>query len=429
MKALPSKSLSLLVRPLGPRLSSLAAVLSLVAVILFMYLPFIYVVNLLGIPKTAVFMLLLATGIGLIFLQFWAERRWLDPLDFPALLALGFYLLFALYALTGYAAQTQYLNSIFTIRTVALINPIFLGLALWVRHRLEMILRFLLGFAMIYLFFMMAPLLSGMVTLTAFDLAQVFVGLELGDGFYQNINLNLGLLVILASLWPSRNRWVRMGLRLAAWLAFLAMFLVGGRSSVVAVVVVVPLAILADRGTTVLIRPQKSWLLVGGGIAALLIGATTGAFDSYLEASNTLRRFQVLMEGGDSTMREELYSQAVALFSDNFSNVFWGMGMDRFTVLMGDFDGGLYPHNIFLELLVEYGLVGSAPFLLSVATVFTARQLRYGSILGPAGLSRLMLWLVLFLWIVRFFSGGLGTSWVLLFFTFLLLPPKEMVST
>ena len=73
-----------------------------------------------------------------------------------------------------------------------------------------------------------------------------------------------------------------------------------------------------------------------------------------------------IMEGQSTTIRLELYSLSRELF---FQNPILGVGTGGFSQLSGS---GGYPHNIFLEILSENGLVGIMIFLafISLITIY-----------------------------------------------------------
>ena len=80
-------------------------------------------------------------------------------------------------------------------------------------------------------------------------------------------------------------------------------------------------------------------------------------------------RYSILLQRGgymediDSSVRIDLYNIAFNLFQ---SNPIWGIGTGGYSRFASHYDFRLYPHNIFLEIGSELGLVGLILFLIFV---------------------------------------------------------------
>lgn len=78
-----------------------------------------------------------------------------------------------------------------------------------------------------------------------------------------------------------------------------------------------------------------------------------------------VKRWEVFLYqdgGGDSVSRRlEHYDNAINIITNE---TFLGIGFGNYGKYIDGFHSNSYPHNIFLELLVENGLIGALPFLL-----------------------------------------------------------------
>lgn len=88
--------------------------------------------------------------------------------------------------------------------------------------------------------------------------------------------------------------------------------------------------------------------------------------------ATSFKRITVLFteqDGGSSArIREILYSAAYKMFGEN---PFFGGGLGSFGIYYTDTDQRLYPHNIFLEVLGELGLVGCFALIILMAIGFS----------------------------------------------------------
>tara|TARA_X000000368_G_scaffold162289_1_gene127929 strand:+ start:28332 stop:29489 length:1158 start_codon:yes stop_codon:yes gene_type:complete len=83
----------------------------------------------------------------------------------------------------------------------------------------------------------------------------------------------------------------------------------------------------------------------------------------------TVSRISTLFYGDDSE-RIYLFTNAIDLWSQNIFTVLFGGGVKSFPVFIGNNNLGYYPHNIFLEVLSELGIVGFFIFFKIFYTVF-----------------------------------------------------------
>ena len=86
------------------------------------------------------------------------------------------------------------------------------------------------------------------------------------------------------------------------------------------------------------------------------------------------------------------------------------------------FSASMYPHNIILELLAEYGAFGFLLFSLPAANLLYLRLKNFGSLAGNGRIEKLAFMLFLYYFCISSFTGGLRTSWLFIFVLFLLFP-------
>jgi O-antigen ligase len=106
----------------------------------------------------------------------------------------------------------------------------------------------------------------------------------------------------------------------------------------------------------------------------------------------------------------------------------FGAGINSFPVYISAADStGMYPHNIILELLAEYGIIGTIFFTIPAVYVISIRKKILGSIYGNSIDEKIIFLLFVYHLAIHLFSGGLRYSWVLIFYLFLLLPSQNNV--
>lgn len=153
----------------------------------------------------------------------------------------------------------------------------------------------------------------------------------------------------------------RASLRLVAVLAFAvavaALLLLGGRGPFLATVLplLIPLyygLALNPLNGTVRIRKYARTLLLlvaAGSVAAVAVGSS--------QVLSTIRRLLLLLEsfGRSASLRVQMYGDALEIWA---ANPVFGAGVGSWPVLAGFGDQKMYPHNMILEVLAEFGLVG-----------------------------------------------------------------------
>ncbi len=119
----------------------------------------------------------------------------------------------------------------------------------------------------------------------------------------------------------------------------------------------------------------------------------------------TISRISILFYGGDDSERIFLFTNALNLWSHDISNIFFGAGPKSFPVFIGTNNPGNYPHNIFLEVLSELGLVG----------IFIFFQIFY-SAFKKENKDVLMTSLAICFTVIYCFTGGIHKLYDILFF-------------
>ena len=91
----------------------------------------------------------------------------------------------------------------------------------------------------------------------------------------------------------------------------------------------------------------------------ILIVLSLKNYDSLL----TLNRLLTLTSSTDDSMRIYLFSNAIDLWLTDLKTFLFGGGVKSFPIFINQNSLGFYPHNIFLEVLSELGIVGIILFL------------------------------------------------------------------
>jgi hypothetical protein len=134
-----------------------------------------------------------------------------------------------------------------------------------------------------------------------------------------------------------------------------------------------------------------------------------------------------LTEEGDESLRIFLFSNAITLFFSDVKTMIFGAGINSFPVYIGNNTTGMYPHNIILELLAEYGIIGTIFFAMPAVYVISIRKKILGSIYGDSVAEKIIFLIFMYFLIIYLLSGALKSSWVFIFYLFLLLPSQRKI--
>jgi len=139
-----------------------------------------------------------------------------------------------------------------------------------------------------------------------------------------------------------------------------------------------------------------------------------------------INRFYELLATGDSSMRLFLFSESIKLYTLSYENLIFGSGLGNFQTYIGMPGIGMYPHNLFLELLAECGSIGFVLFIIPIVYLFKLRKMRLGSMVGKHRLERMVFFVFLYFCIITSFSGGFETSFLFVFIIYLLFVDKDI---
>jgi O-antigen ligase len=190
---------------------------------------------------------------------------------------------------------------------------------------------------------------------------NVLGGDYLGVGRAVGAGTAIALAVLLAPRIGAVVRVVALGLFLASlWLLILG----GGRGPFMAAVVasLIPLILGVRLGPPgfVIVKRYMPWALA----LVIVVAAVTVVLGQGPNPPQTLGRLQVLstesMGGSSAATRFSWYGTSIRLWEQR---PVFGYGVGSWPVLMGFRDARNYPHDIFLEILVENGGLGLLLFV------------------------------------------------------------------
>jgi hypothetical protein len=172
-----------------------------------------------------------------------------------------------------------------------------------------------------------------------------------GQDFYQNYGIWLSILMIISAHFmniylnkKSKTRFLLFSIPFCFSLIFL--LLLGARAAFIGGIV----------GLTFLLRNVgfKNLLISITFISIFLIPVALFNQDILL----TVTRFVALFAGTDDSARVFFFTQAIDLWSQDIFTILFGGGIKSYPIFIGENNLGWYPHNIFLEILCELGIIG-----------------------------------------------------------------------
>jgi hypothetical protein len=335
--------------------------------------------------------------------------------------------MFAIYALCNYAIIGKQLDDIFTIRTLTIVNPIFVFFAISCKNNKKDVIIAIFLLSLIYLAFIFQSIIQGDVQLGRITSPIIFSDFDEAKSTYQNITMYLGLLVISTLYFLSRQRiYYKIPGFLFVILTIIGMLLIGGRASIVALSIVLLIYLWKSNisGKHQRISSNSLLIILCAVISTIAIIRFWNDVLGFFQQTSGILRFSTLLEGGDSSERIFLFTSALNLFFRDIQTLFIGAGINSFPVYIGDYSKGMYPHNIPLELLCEYGMIGFILFMTPIAYVLYIRKKVIGSFYGDCIEENIVFLLCLYFWVSAMVTGDIGSSWVLLFFSFILLPSR-----
>lgn len=400
--------------------------LAFICTVYFNYLPFQFLISVLpnSVSKTDAFLILLGAANLSLIVHFLLYRR---RLSLKLLKVILLYLIFAIYATISYILHYRFSDDIFNIRTIAVINPIFIIMALSSIQDKTFIVKLLYLSSSVYFIFGILSLIKGDLSFSSLMFQSVInidaIGLEKVP--YQNTNTYLGIFVILNIFYPERkdiSKIVRWGMLLLSGIAIFLMLLIGGRASIVALCSVLVFFAFFKHINSFSKRTIKT--LVFFILALFLVLFIQDKITDFLRDTISIKRFSILLYEGDRSHRIFFFSKAIELFFLNAKNTFFGAGINAYSVFIQKYISAAYPHNIILELLAEYGIIGTTLFFLPIFYILLVRNRELSTLYGNSYHEQTIFVIVVYFWIIHMFTGGLRTSWLLVFFTCLLIPSE-----
>ena len=389
-------------------------VLSVIALYFFSFHPFLWMVSALPVSKNGVFTIIIALLIYLLTITILVKEK-----SFSKQLLLIFfsYILFSLYALASYFITGDLLDDIYNIGTILFINPIFILLAMNCRINKMLVLKTLFFLSGVYFCYFISSASMGNISLISDSFQSVF---QDGSSSYQATNQYLGLfslinlfMTIIAHNKPRKTIHIVLSLS-----SFFAMLFIGGKASFVSLLISATLFLA-------LVYRSKTKLIVT--ICTILFFIIILAFiykDSLLNSVTIMRFLALIDTKSDSSMRLFLFSSAINLFFSSWKTFLFGSGINSFPVYIGYCTVGMYPHNIFLELVAEYGLIGFSLFFFPIIYIFRIRIRCCKSIFGNSIVEKAVFSLSLYYLIIFSVTGGLRYSWTIIFYLYLLIPSQ-----
>jgi hypothetical protein len=294
------------------------------------------------------------------------------PALVPILLyfTLCFWILLSIFwtAASDFAPQQQHLMRIILINGWILVG--ISGIVAADRHRLSRFLSLIVVFAVI---------LSVDWLVNAGSLAHMGF---LEDRSYQNTArlISAGFIVLFGLLIFGRSgmtAWLLAGL--GAVFFFYTLLITGARAPLIGLV----LGAIVMMAMAVMIAGQRLFVRRGAAVAALVAAGLIIFLVLILQSGVetwTVRRMQGLLRffsslgssGDSSAETRALYiAAAFRYWGASWQTIIIGNGLLSFTYLYaGNYVPGTNPHNIPLEILCEFGLVGFAIFAAFVASLF-----------------------------------------------------------
>ena len=197
--------------------------------------------------------------------------------------------------------------------------------------------------------------------------------------------------------WAVLARWFALPL---AIVSFLTIFICGGRSGWIAILISSAIFLIIAGKRHNLILHTKHWFL-GLGVVALapiMYGFVRGF-------SNLQERVGSLLNGEDNSGRLEIWKYAIDRIGEN--NIITGVGLNGFRKLPlpeGETSmafSNFHPHNFILQLILESGILGFAIAAIMIVLIIKYfAKLSQGNIYGLAGLCS----------IIAFFTASLTNT-------------------
>ena len=288
-----------------------------------------------------------------------------------AVIVTGLAILFVVWALLSYLWSPS-IN--YSLRKVALLGSLTLwplaSFALIVSHERQRVRRF---FVVLVLFSLWIAIESAVALLLAARSGiRGFVTTSLSTN-YLGLGRVIGpgmLVLVTYYVYFLRGIWPRLLGAAAIGMYAVLMLGIGSRGPFLAMTVACLWIVLANMRPARNIKQITARLLVGLAAFCLVLGVVFYFATSGAELPRTLQRLQEAREEGfEGSTRFGGYAATWAMVDEA---PIWGRGIGSWPVLNGRGDIRAYPHNIFLEVFFELGIIG---LLIFVGMLFYAWRL------------------------------------------------------
>lgn len=310
--------------------------------------------------------------------------------------------------------------------------PLFCLLGLYSSRHKKTIIKTLLALSFIYILLSLYSFCTGHLSLSSRGFQTIVPSswYKFESAGYQGTSFFISIFIVITLTWCiiSHNKFVKKLFYITAVCYSLPLlFIMGGRSATAALFVAL-LFVIIVKIVPVFIKflVKKNDVLWLGISLILVIGLIVYA----VVASELLffRRFSVIFEGGDRTLRIFLFTSAIDLWLQNAYSFIVGIGPQQFPIAIGQNSPGMYPHNFLLETLCEYGLLGFVliffPFLL--LGLIYLKKILCDKLKDPNRITLSALAVLFFS--VSMFTGSLASVWTLIFIVSSLAPSKSVNS-
>ena len=286
-------------------------------------------------------------------------------------------------------------------RPMFFLNTATLFFCTYYSYLREYVVKILFLASIIYVTFSIGTFYSLISSNSVGGFVNIFVlsGLDdSGKDAYQNYGLWLAILLIISAYFmniflnkKSKTKFLLFSIPFSFSLIFL--LLIGARAAFVGGIV----------GLIYLLRNIgfKNLFISIVLISIFLIPLVLFNQDILL----TISRFSGLFYGTDDSARLFMFSQAIDLWSQDIFTILFGGGIKSYPIFIGQNNLGWYPHNIFLEILCELGIIG---LLIFIRIFYSAFQNKKNDLLMTS--------LTLCMILIYSFTGGMHDLYNIFFF-------------
>ena len=395
------------------KLINIFSFLSVLSVIFFSYIPLIPLLRTIGITKNQGFLLCIVF-VSTIMLFFFFSKKGI--MSYNRIKFFFLYILFAIYStLISYPLSNNFYYRNETLLIILFLNPLFIIIGLISSQYKEKIFKVLFSLVFYYVVFISFLFISGSLSITGDSFMTVFSYLDKTS--YQNINMYLALNLILIKNIKLNSKLFNAVKITIIFFIFYLMLLIGGRGSILAISAIYLLDILNE------ILNRKTIIIYTVIFGLFFLCIVFLDFQAYLLDIDLLGINRFLTYNYEASDRVYFYLQSGSILFSDFKTFLFGSGLSMFPIEAGLSNPSTYPHNFLLELLCEYGIIGTSLFLFPIVNILNYRKKKIGSYFG-VGYERIAFSIFLLFGILSCFSGSLRTSWMFIYFTFLLYPSQ-----